>query len=110
MIVLLENNIRGGISSVLRERYVKLNYNDKILKSDAIFLYGWASIQSLLYDKIKFHKNVQLEDSLKIEADNDVAYIHEMDLKRSHEIKHKRKHVPFCPRKKIALKMCLVKM
>ena len=35
LILLLENNIRGDISSVMGDRYVKLNDNKKILYMDA---------------------------------------------------------------------------
>ena len=35
MILLLENNIRGGISSVMGNRYVKSNDNKKILYIDS---------------------------------------------------------------------------
>ena len=40
MILLLENNIRGGISSVMGDRYVKSDDNKKILYIDANNLYG----------------------------------------------------------------------
>ena len=40
MILLLENNIRGGISSVMGDRYVKPDANKKILYKDAKNLYG----------------------------------------------------------------------
>ena len=36
MILLLEDNIRGGISSVMGDRYVKSNENKKILYKDAL--------------------------------------------------------------------------
>ena len=40
MILLLENNIRGGISYVMKDRYVKSDRNKKILYMDANNLYG----------------------------------------------------------------------
>ena len=40
MILLLENNIRGGISSVMGDRYIKSSENKKILYVDANTLYG----------------------------------------------------------------------
>ena len=42
MILLFENNIRGGISAVMGDRYVKSDENKKILYKDAKNLYGWA--------------------------------------------------------------------
>ena len=62
MILLLENNMRGGISSVMGDRYVKSDKNKKILYIDAKNLYGWAMSESLPYDEIKFDQNVELED------------------------------------------------
>ena len=40
MILLIENNIRGGISFVIGNRYVKISDNKKILYIDATNLYG----------------------------------------------------------------------
>ena len=42
MILLIENNIRGGISSVMGDRYVKSDEDKKILYIDANNLYGYA--------------------------------------------------------------------
>ena len=53
LILLLENNIRGGISSVMGDRYVKSDENKKIIYIDANNLYGLAMSQSLPYDDIK---------------------------------------------------------
>ena len=41
-ILLLENEIRGGISSVMGDRFVKSDENKKIVYVDANNLYGWA--------------------------------------------------------------------
>ena len=64
MILLIENNIRGGISSVMGDRYVKSDENKKILYIDANNLYGYAMCQSLPYDEIKIIENYKLEDIL----------------------------------------------
>ena len=72
MILLLENNIRGGISSVMGDRYVKSDENKKILYIDANNLYGWAMSQYLPYDDIKFNNNVKLEDILNIPDDSEI--------------------------------------
>ena len=40
MILLLENNIRGGISSVMSDRYIQSDENKKIIYKDATNLYG----------------------------------------------------------------------
>ena len=51
LILTLENNIRGGNSSVMGDRYVKSNENKKIIYMDATNLYGHSMIQPLAYDE-----------------------------------------------------------
>ena len=53
LILTLENNIRGGISSVMGDRYVKSDENKKILYMDATNLYGHSIIQPLPYDELE---------------------------------------------------------
>ena len=53
MILSLEKNIRGGISSVFGDRYVKSDKNEKILYTDAANLYGRSMIQPFLYVEIE---------------------------------------------------------
>ena len=79
MILLLENNKHGGISSVMGDRYVKSDENKLILYKDAKKLYGWAVSEYLLFDEFKFHKNVKLEDILNTPDDNDIGYFIEVD-------------------------------
>ena len=40
MVLLLDNNKRGGISAVMGDRYIKLDENKKFLYKDANNLYG----------------------------------------------------------------------
>ena len=80
LILLLENNIRGGISSVMGDRYVKSDENKKILYIDANNLYGWAMSQYLPYDNIKFDNKVKLEDILNTPDDSQIGYFIECDL------------------------------
>ena len=91
MILLLENNIRGGISSVMGDRYIKLDDNKKILYIDANNLYGHSMSQYLPYDEIKFDNNVTLEDIINTPDDNDIGYFVEVDLKCPDNIKEKTK-------------------
>ena len=42
LLLLLENNIRGGISSVMGDRHVQSDENKQILYIDGNNLYGWA--------------------------------------------------------------------
>ena len=47
MILLLENNIRGGISNVMGDRHIESDDNKKILYIDANNIYGHSMSQSL---------------------------------------------------------------
>ena len=51
LISTLANNIRGGISSVMGDRYVKSDKKKKILYFAATNLYGHSMIQPLPYDE-----------------------------------------------------------
>ena len=97
MILLLENNIRGGISSVMGDRYIKSDDNKKILYIDANNLYGHSMSQYLPFDEIKFDNNVTLEDIINTPDDNDIGYFVEVDLKYPDNIKEKTKKFPFAP-------------
>ena len=97
MILLLENNIRGGISSVMGNRYVILDENKKILYVDANNLYGHSMSEPLPYDEIKFDKSVNLEDILKTPDDDDIGYFVEVDLTHPDKKKEKTKNFPFAP-------------
>ena len=97
MILLLENNIRGGISSVMGDRYVRSDENKKILYVDANNLYGHSLSEPLPYDGIKFDKNVELEDVLNTPDDSDIGYFVEADLIYPDNIKEKTKNFPFAP-------------
>ena len=100
MILLLENNIRGGISSIMGDRYIKSNENKKILYIDANNLYGHSMSQYLPYDEIKFDNNVTLEDIINTPDDSDIGYFVEVDLKYPDNIKQKTKNFPFAPMNK----------
>ena len=80
LILLLENNIRGGISSVMVNRYVKSDENKEILYVGANILYGHSISQPLPYDEIKFDKKVKLEVILITPVHNDIGYFIEVDL------------------------------
>ena len=100
MILLLENNIRGGMSSVMGDIYVKSSDTKKILYEDANNLYGWAMNEYLPYDENKFDNNVNLEDIFITPDDSDIRYFIEVDLKYPDIIKEKTKHFPIAPQNK----------
>ena len=96
-ILLLENNIRGGISSVMGDTYVRSDENKKILYVDANKLCGHSMSQPLPFDEPKFDKNVKLEDILNTPDDSNNGYFIEVDLTYPNNIKEKTKNFPFAP-------------
>ena len=107
LILTLENNIRGGISSVMGDRYVKSNENEKILYNDSNNLYGHSMSQFLPYDEIEiWHGDPDkcwnwLDEILNTPNDADIGHFLEVDLKYPDDIKEKTKNFPFCPENKI---------
>ena len=97
MILLIENNIRGGISAVCGDRYVRSDENKKILYPDCTNFSGHSMSQPLPYDEIKFDNTVELEDILNTSDDSDIGYLIEVDLKYPDNIKEKTKKFPFAP-------------
>ena len=101
MILLLENNLRGGISGVMGDRYVKSDKNKNILYGDANNLYGFGMSQPLLYDKISFETdNDCLDEILNTPDENDFAYFLEVDLEYPYNIRQKTRYFPFAPENK----------
>ena len=97
MILLIENTIGGGISSVMVDRYIKSDENKKILYIDANNLYGHSMSEPLPYDEIKFDNTVKLEDILNTPDDSDIGYFIEANLIYPDNIKERTKNLPFAP-------------
>ena len=97
MILLLDNIIRGGISSVMSDRYVKSDDNKKILYIDANNLYGHSMSQPLSYDEIIFGKKVKIGDIINTPDNSDIGYFVEVALLYPDILKEKTKHFPFAP-------------
>ena len=91
MILLLENNIRGGISSVMGDRYVQSDENGKVLYFDANNLYGHSMSEPLPYDEIEFDGDIKLEDLLNTPDDSDIGFFIEIDLTYPNNTKEKKK-------------------
>ena len=106
LIFLIENNIRGGISSVMGKRYVKSDEKNKILYMDATNLYGHSMSQFLLYHEIEmWHGHPDkywkwMDEILNTPDDSESGYSLEVDLKYPDDIKQKTKYFPFCPENK----------
>ena len=97
MIFLLENNIRGGISSFIGDRYVISDESKKILSIDAIKLYGQSMSQPLPYDKIDMlygpldlNMN-KLEEVSNTPDDADIGYFIEVEIKYPDNLKKNKK-------------------
>ena len=79
LISLREKKIRGGIGSVMGDRYVDSDENKKILYMDAINLYGHSMSQMLPYDEIEMwhgHRDlymIWLEEILNTSDDNEIG-------------------------------------
>ena len=109
LLLLLENNIRGGISSVKGYRHVQSDENKQILYIDANNLYGWAMSQYLPTGEFEilplnpcnytdnYNLEQLVEDLLQIPDDNEYGFFVECDLEYPAEIKEKTKNFPFCP-------------
>ena len=100
MILLIENNIRGGVSSFMGDRYVISDDIKKILFADAYYFYGHSRSQSLPYDEIKFDRNVKVEEILNTPDDKEIGYFLEIDLTYPGNKKEKTKNFPFVPENK----------
>ena len=108
LLLLLENNIRGGISSVMGPRYIESDTNTKLLYIDANNLYGWAMSQYLPTGHFKKMQSFKCdvdellieeikEDILNTPDDNEFGYFIECDLEYPAEIKEKTENFPLCP-------------
>ena len=114
ILLILENNIHGGISSVMRPCYIESGENTKILYIDADNLYGWTMSHYLPtgdFKKLKFLENddyesdsVQCdelldenkEDALNTPDDDETVYFIECDLEYPAEIREKTENFPRC--------------
>ena len=103
MIWFLENSIRGGISSVFGDRYVKSDESKKILYKDATNLFGHSMSQLLPYDEIELwhdhpdHYMNKLEEIVITPDDSDIEFFCEVDLGCLDVTKEKTMNFPFAP-------------
>ena len=104
LLLLLENNIRGGISSVMGPRYIESDENTKLLYIDANNHYGWAKSQYLptgTFEKLYFPQQCELEQIVEdlrfIPDNNPYGFFIECVLEYPAEIKEKTENFPLCP-------------
>ena len=109
LLLLLENNIRGGFSSVMKERSdqstssVESDEKIKLLYIGANMLYGWAMNQPLPTGKFEQHffpdnysQEQVVEDLSEIPNDNEFGFFIECDLEYPAEIEEKTENFPLC--------------
>ena len=95
LILTLENHIRGWISSVMSDRYVKSDENNKILYMDATILTGHSMIQPLHYDEFEMwhgHPDIykkKLNEISNTPDESDNGHFPEVDLKYPDSINEK---------------------
>ena len=93
LVLLSENNICGGILSVMGNRYVKSHDNKKIIYMDATKLYDHSMSQLLPFDEIEMwlgHPDLymkKLKEFLNNPHDSDIGHFIEVDLKYPDNIK-----------------------
>ena len=109
-ILTFENIIRVGISSIMGDRYVEPDENNKRFYIDATKLYEHLMSQPLPSDEIEmwhFHPDVylnNLEEFFNTSDDSDFGFFLEVDLRYPNKIKGKTKKFPFCPENKVNYK------
>ena len=111
MILLSEKKIRGGISSVMGDRFVKSDDNKKVIFIDANNLYGHSMSQPLSYGEIKFGKSGKLKDILDTSDDSDIGYFVEVDSKYPDKLKEKKQdifHVLLEIKKRILINLVII--
>ena len=107
LILTLENIIRGGISSVMGDRYVKSDENKEILYMDATNSYGHSMSQLVPYDEIEMwhgHPDLymnKLEEIINTPDVSDIGFFVEVDIRYPNNIKEKIKRFTFCPENKV---------
>ena len=101
IMLLLQNNIRGRNSIVMRDRYKKSDANKIILNIDATNIYVCAMSETLPYDEIKFDKAVNLYDILSTRDGSDIGNSVECDCSYPDYSKEKSKNLHFGPGNKI---------
>ena len=87
LILTLENKLRGGLSSVMGNRYVKSDEFKNTFHIDANNVYGHFMSQSLPYDeneRLHGHPDLhmkKLEEILKTSDDSEVGYFLQVDIR-----------------------------
>ena len=98
--LLLENNMRGGPSACMGNRYVKRGER-KIVYEDLNNLYGWSMSQYLPTEEFREIKVTRsnIKTILRTPDNDEHGFLIECDLEYPNSIHKKTKHFPFLPEK-----------
>ena len=108
MIDIIMENIRGGISSVSRRKWLKEDDSNSIFYFDANNLYGWSMSQSLPYNDFQYIdvKGDILNLILSYDLNGEYGYILTVDLLYPKHLHNDHNELPFLP-ERINEKLCL---
>ena len=110
LILLIENNIHGGVSSVMGDRYVKSDENQKIIHIDAANFNGHSLSQLLPYDEIEMwhgHSDLfmnKLEENINTPVESNFGSFIGVDLNYPYKIKEETKNFRFFSENKVTLR------
>ena len=65
------DDVGGGISSIMGDRYVNSDEDKKMMHKDANILYGWARSLTIPYVGINFDEDVKIKDFSNTPDDSD---------------------------------------
>ena len=102
---MFENCIRGGMSGVFGDRYIKSDNNAVILHIDMNNLYGISMLQHLPTSNFQIYESNSITESFinKVLSTHDcsnLGYVLLVYLIYPDNIKYKTKNFPFCPENK----------
>ena len=102
---MFESGIRGGLSGIFGDRYIKSDNNTVILHVDMNNLYGFAMLMYLPTGNFKIYENNSITQSfvnkfLNTDDCSNTGYVLIVDLIYPVNIKYKSKNFPFCPENK----------
>ena len=87
-ILLIQSNIRGGISATMGNIYVISDENGKFLYVDATNLYGYSLMEYLPHGLFKFdNDDFELDKNLNTSGDNEIGNFIEVDFKNPKQIR-----------------------
>ena len=94
--------MRGGISSILRDRTFISDESEKMLFFDAKKIFGWVMSEPLPHDDNGFDKKRELGDIINTPDDNAFYFFFQLDSRYPKDKQEKTENFPFCPENKFS--------